>query len=916
MRPVRLRFSGLRSYRSDADIDFSDLDLFAIIGDTGAGKSTIIEALCLALYAKKSWSGGASIADLIADGEDVMRIEFEFIADGHPWRVTRSRQRNAGSPTDKLESLDRSHPNVDQARPVTEKVTDLIGLNLEQFTRAVVMPQGRFDQLLQATETERNKILASILGHGDLDAVQTHARSIRDRVVPVAARLDGARSHLPASPAEARSTAEQAITEADERLAFLSERHRQLSEPSSVVDRLSSALPDLTGAVDQITTFDTDPAAALTALIEQLATLEARLAAADTAGKRATDRIADCDEQITATLAGFAGRDQVLAAQLQLEESARELPGDLALLAATEAAVAALEADPPKDTVDQTLIDAHAAAEMQHKAADTELQATRQAATSARQAWKHLVDARRIAAAAVVESAEADAAADIARKAADAAQQTADDCQTAVEAAAATVANVEHANLVAAVAAGHGPGDDCPVCAQTLPDGFHIEGAGDLHAARTALELAKREHRAAADTARNAHDAQVAAAARAKNAAEISVRAATEVEKAVTASQLAHVNVDADADEEALAAVVITEANAQAACDKASHNERAARTALDAAAATQQARIEHYEQQLVGARQAASDAAHRVGRHTDRCAALPSGWSPIAEAEAPTEVALADVAARLATTLADLDRLNSEQADARTALTVARQDAATATSDIAAAVVRPAERIIRTVVEHVRSVANAGIAANAAAAVIGADLVEVPVTDGLSDDVTAETLSAFTETVTAAVDNAAAATAATLSVLEAGIEAQREAAAAVASVLEGTRCANATELVTEMRVAGDELTRRRDALREVDRQASEAESIDRVLAVLVPLRENLDVLVASLANRQFVDHLLNIREAELLSEASRRLRDITGDRFAFAPEFGIVSVASGLIRSADALSGGERFQASLALGDC
>lgn len=83
--------------------------------------------------------------------------------------------------------------------------------------------------------------------------------------------------------------------------------------------------------------------------------------------------------------------------------------------------------------------------------------------------------------------------------------------------------------------------------------------------------------------------------------------------------------------------------------------------------------------------------------------------------------------------------------------------------------------------------------------------------------------------------------------------------------------------------------------------------------MLVPLRENLDVLVASLSNRQFVDHLLNIREAELLAEASRRLRDITGDRFAFAPEFGVVSVASGLIRSADALSGGERFQVSLAL---
>jgi exonuclease SbcC len=59
MRPVRLGFAGLRSYRAPAEIDFTGLELFAIIGDTGAGKSTIIEALSLALYGRKTWSGGA-----------------------------------------------------------------------------------------------------------------------------------------------------------------------------------------------------------------------------------------------------------------------------------------------------------------------------------------------------------------------------------------------------------------------------------------------------------------------------------------------------------------------------------------------------------------------------------------------------------------------------------------------------------------------------------------------------------------------------------------------------------------------------------------------------------------------------------------------------------------------------------------
>ena len=67
MRPVSLTFSGLRSYRGQATIDFSSLDLFAVIGDTGAGKSTIIEALSLVLYGDKTWSGGR-LDQVIADG--------------------------------------------------------------------------------------------------------------------------------------------------------------------------------------------------------------------------------------------------------------------------------------------------------------------------------------------------------------------------------------------------------------------------------------------------------------------------------------------------------------------------------------------------------------------------------------------------------------------------------------------------------------------------------------------------------------------------------------------------------------------------------------------------------------------------------------------------------------------------------
>ena len=181
MRPLLLTFSGLRSYRDTTTIDFSHLDLFAVIGDTGAGKSTIIEALSLALYAKKSWTGGpAGLADMIADGLNTMRIELRFQADDHEWVVTRARHRNASAPVDKLTSPTGGGPNVDGARQVTERVTELVGLDHDQFTRAVVLPQGRFDLLLRATERQRTEILSSILGLGDIAATRAEAERVRD----------------------------------------------------------------------------------------------------------------------------------------------------------------------------------------------------------------------------------------------------------------------------------------------------------------------------------------------------------------------------------------------------------------------------------------------------------------------------------------------------------------------------------------------------------------------------------------------------------------------------------------------------------------------------------------------------------------------------------------------------------------
>ena len=180
MRPEKLVFSGLRSYYGTAEIDFSDLGLFAIIGDTGSGKSTIIEALGLALYARPTWSG--QIEGLVSDGASAWQVELTFSVGSNRWRVTRRRGR--GASVDKLEQLDGGNEKVDGKSAVTTRVEEVIGLDHAQFTSSVVLPQGRFEKLLTATDADRTKLLTSILGLDDLEATQKKAKDLLDEWTP------------------------------------------------------------------------------------------------------------------------------------------------------------------------------------------------------------------------------------------------------------------------------------------------------------------------------------------------------------------------------------------------------------------------------------------------------------------------------------------------------------------------------------------------------------------------------------------------------------------------------------------------------------------------------------------------------------------------------------------------------------
>src|SRR3954449_3848933 len=93
MRPLTLEFTGVRSYAQFGPVSFDGRSLVGILGDTGAGKSTILEALCLALYGKCTWDE-REWRELITDSAPSMSVDLTFKHNGQTWRVRRTYYRN------------------------------------------------------------------------------------------------------------------------------------------------------------------------------------------------------------------------------------------------------------------------------------------------------------------------------------------------------------------------------------------------------------------------------------------------------------------------------------------------------------------------------------------------------------------------------------------------------------------------------------------------------------------------------------------------------------------------------------------------------------------------------------------------------------------------------------------------------
>jgi exonuclease SbcC len=178
VRPVRLRMHGFAAFREPTEVDFTGAEYFALVGPTGSGKSTVIDAMTFALYGSvPRWDNRNVVALALSPTANRGTVQLVFDVGGHRYVAVRDLRRTAsGSVTVREARLERllgprGADDVEtevlaHGAAVSQAVEDLLGLPFEQFCVCVVLPQGDFARFLHAKPADRQKTLTRVLGFG------------------------------------------------------------------------------------------------------------------------------------------------------------------------------------------------------------------------------------------------------------------------------------------------------------------------------------------------------------------------------------------------------------------------------------------------------------------------------------------------------------------------------------------------------------------------------------------------------------------------------------------------------------------------------------------------------------------------------------------------------------------------------
>ena len=258
MRPVQLELTNFGPYRKEV-INFTQFDhapLFLIGGDTGAGKSTLFDAMTVALFA--TTSGDRNVEEMrstfAGPGDDLTKVTFYFQQGKHLYRIERMLQqerakRGGGTTMQKatasLVIVDKIGGQEieklgDKIKEVSDQIEQILGLNAEQFKQIILLPQNDFSRFLKEDSKTKTQILKKIFGTGIFDrfqkSLEERLRQSNKDMEKRQAQLDG---HFTSQVWSEEELAAPAQTPASEKLArledLLAQRQESLKEQKSIL---------------------------------------------------------------------------------------------------------------------------------------------------------------------------------------------------------------------------------------------------------------------------------------------------------------------------------------------------------------------------------------------------------------------------------------------------------------------------------------------------------------------------------------------------------------------------------------------------------------------------------------------------------------------------------------------------------
>jgi exonuclease SbcC len=244
MRPVRLELEGFTAFREPTVVDFEGADLFAFTGPTGAGKSSLVDAIVFALYGSvPRYDDRRLVAAAISQGSAEARVRLDFTVDGRRYsavRVVRRTKTGASTREARLEG-DGGRVVAGNERELAAEVEELLGLTYDHFCKCVVLPQGRFADFLHDRPEARQELLVELL---DFGVYRQMGQLARQRAGEAKVRLEAFEARLAAlawATPEARSAGAARVDALRSLLADTEVEQPRLEELTRRIESLTAA---------------------------------------------------------------------------------------------------------------------------------------------------------------------------------------------------------------------------------------------------------------------------------------------------------------------------------------------------------------------------------------------------------------------------------------------------------------------------------------------------------------------------------------------------------------------------------------------------------------------------------------------------------------------------------------------------